>query len=95
MEKIIFQYYDKNDDKIVVIINEFEDILWKVNIDKRSVSLVIETWMYEEIIEDVADELYVSNSYTDAFLDYIKSEELELKINIYNENGEELITSRP
>ena len=90
MKKIIFEYINKENEEICVLVNEEQDTLYKINMNDATLSFVQNIWSIDEILEDVRDELFVANDYINDLQDYIVSQNIYLKIKIYNEDGNEV-----
>lgn len=90
MKKIIFEYINKENEEICVLVNEEQDTLYKINMNDATLSFVQNIWSIDEILEDVRDELFVANDYINDLQDYIVSQNIDLKIKIYNEDGNEV-----
>ena len=84
MKKIIFEYINKENEEICVLVNEEQDTLYKINMNDATLSFVQNIWSIDEILEDVRDELFVANDYINDLQDYIVSQNIDLKIKIYN-----------
>lgn len=90
MKKVIFEYINKENKEICVLVNEEQDTLYKINMNDATLSFVQNIWSVDEILEEVRDELFVANDYINDLHDYIVSQNIDLKIKIYNEDGNEL-----
>ena len=90
MKKIIFEYINKENEEICVLVNEEQDTLYKINMNDATLSFAQNIWSIDEILEDVRDELFVTNDYINDLQDYIVSQNIDLKIKIYNEDGNEV-----
>ena len=90
MKKIIFEYINKENEEICVLVNEEQDTLYKINMNDATMSFVQNTWLIEEILEDVRDELYVANDYVNDLRNYIIDQDIILNIMIYNEECQQV-----
>ena len=81
MEKVLFTYIDHDNNSIVIMCNEFEDVFYKIDLDRFIIEKIIDPFVLDVILDDVKENSIFNciECYCDILLSYI--EENEIKIN--------------
>lgn len=83
MEKVLFTYIDHDNNSVVIMCNEFEDVFYKIDLDRSIIEKIIDPFVLDDVKENST--FNCIKCYYDILLSYIEENEIKISFEIVKE----------